>query len=167
MVDAWSPAVRRRAVEVEFAAAPQLVVGVNGKIAESEEEETLLLKSVQSVEERYPLLAAEDWVIESVLAENKSGPETIAEVTCPVPFPVKSPPKVVEPVPPKLVAIVVEPITEPFALVVRMEEAMLVMARFVVVACWREVFPETVSVEASVAAPLTLRRALIVVEAER
>ena len=50
--EACRPAVRRRVVEVELTAVAQLVLGVNGKIAESEDEETLLLKSDQSVELR-------------------------------------------------------------------------------------------------------------------
>jgi hypothetical protein len=47
-------------VEVEFAAVAPKVVGVNGKIAVREEEETLLLKVVQSVEDRKPFVEAPD-----------------------------------------------------------------------------------------------------------
>ena len=50
--EAERPPARRRSVEVEFAFVPKDVVGVNGKIEESEELEILLLKSDQSVEER-------------------------------------------------------------------------------------------------------------------
>ena len=52
VLEAWSPAVSKSVVDVELTAAFQLVVGVNGKIAVSDDEETLLLKRVQSVEER-------------------------------------------------------------------------------------------------------------------
>src|SRR3954466_11389600 len=60
--------------------------------------------------------------MESVLFANDSGPLTNADVSWPVPLPVSKPPSVVEPVPPKLTASVVEPTTLPFASVVRMEE---------------------------------------------
>ncbi len=46
------PTVKPMRVEVELAAVAPKVVGVKGKIAESDELETLLLKSDQSVEER-------------------------------------------------------------------------------------------------------------------
>jgi hypothetical protein len=54
--------------------------------------------------------------MERVLAEKSKGPETMAEVTCPVPLPVRRPPRVVDPVPPKLVAMVEEATTAPTAL---------------------------------------------------
>jgi len=130
VVDAWSPAVSNRAVEVEFATAPQFVVGVNGKIAESDEEETLLLKVVQSPDARKPFVEPFACVMDKVFAEKLRGPETIAAVRAPVPFPVRRPPKVVEPVPPKLVASVVEPMTEPLPFVVKMEDVIFVMAKF-------------------------------------
>ena len=102
--------------------------------------------------------------MESVLAENESGPETIAEVTCPVPLPVKSPPSVVEPVPPKEVAMVVVAMTLPCAFANKIELVMLVIARLVVVACWRDVLPETVREELALSAPPTFRTLLMVVE---
>ena len=62
--------------------------------------------------------------MESVLPENESGPEIPAAVKGPVPFPVSNPPSVVEPVPPKLTASVVDPTTLPVVSVVRIEEVM-------------------------------------------
>ena len=56
--DAWIPFVNQIGVEVELAAAPKLVVGVNGKICESDELDTLLLKVVQSAKVRKPLVDA-------------------------------------------------------------------------------------------------------------
>ena len=73
---------------------------MNGKIWESEEEDTLLLKVVQSVEERYPLVVELAWEIESVEPEKLSGPETVAVSKLPVPLPTRRPVSVVEPVPP-------------------------------------------------------------------
>ena len=72
--------------------------------------------------------------MESVLFANDKGPEKSAEVTCPVPFPVRRPPRVVEPVPPKLVESVVVPMTEPLLLVRRRALVILLMAKLVVVA---------------------------------
>ena len=46
------PCVKPMSVEVEFALVAPKVVGVKGKMDESDEEEILLLKRVQSVEER-------------------------------------------------------------------------------------------------------------------
>ena len=69
-----------------------------------------------------------------MLPEKSKGPETIAEVTCPVPFPVRRPPRVVLPVPPKLVASVVVAMTEPSAFVVRSAEGTPEMANCEVVA---------------------------------
>ena len=108
---------------------------VNGKILVSDELDTLLLKRDQSVEERKPLPAAEACVIESVFPENERGPVTEAEVIAPVPLPVRRPPRVVLPVPPKFTATVVEPITDPFALANKSEFAMVEMAKLVEVAC--------------------------------
>ena len=56
--DAWSPCWNQMGVEVALAAALKLVVGVKGKIPVSEEEETLLLKVLQSAEARQPKTAA-------------------------------------------------------------------------------------------------------------
>ena len=105
-----------------------------------------------------------DWDIERVLFAKESGPEKRDEVTCPVPFPVRRPPKVVEPVPPKPTETVVVPMTLPWPFPKRMEFAMVEMARLVVVACWREELPRTVRVPLALRAPPTLRRDAIVVE---
>ena len=51
--------------------------------------------------------------MERVLEENESGAETVAEVRAPVPLPVRRPPRVVEPVPPKVVEMVEEAETTP------------------------------------------------------
>ena len=56
--DAWIPFVNQIGVEVELAAAPKFVVGVNGKICASDDEEILLLKVVQSAKVRKPLVVA-------------------------------------------------------------------------------------------------------------
>jgi hypothetical protein len=90
------------------------------------------------------LVPADDWVIESVLLVKDKGPEMTAEVTCPVPLPVKRPPRVVEPVPPRLTATVVVPMTEPLELVKRSELVMFAIARFVVVAACALKLPATV-----------------------
>jgi hypothetical protein len=87
-----------------------------------------------------------------VLAEKRSGEETTALVTCPVPLPVRMPPKVVEAVPPfatatvperKLAPMEVVETTLPLALVERSAEARLVKPKEVVVALvvvdWRAV----------------------------
>ena len=58
--------------------------------------------------------------MESVLFANESGPEIMAEVIEP-PAPARSPPSVVEPVPPKLTARVVVPLVIPVAPVKMME----------------------------------------------
>jgi hypothetical protein len=50
--EAKRPPWNQIGVEVAFAAAPKFVVAVNGKIAVKLDDETLLLKSVQSVLER-------------------------------------------------------------------------------------------------------------------
>ena len=84
--------------------------------------------------------------MERVFPENERGEEMVAEVTWPVPLPVRRPPKVVEPVPPKLVASVVVPMTGPELLVYRREEVIDVTARLVEVACFKEVLPRTVKV---------------------
>lgn len=80
------------------------------------------------------MFANDDCVIESELPEKTSGEETVAEVSGPVPLPVRIPPRVVEPVPPKLVARVVVAMMEPVELAKRSEEVIPVMARLVVVA---------------------------------
>ena len=54
----------------------------------------------------------------------ESGPEIAALPTGDVPLPINIPPKVVEPVPPKLTASVVLPTTFPLVSVVRIEEVM-------------------------------------------
>jgi hypothetical protein len=72
--------------------------------------------------------------MERVLAEKLRGPETTAEVTAPVPFPVRRPPKVVEPVPPKEVATVVVAMTPPVELVKRRALVIEEIANFEVVA---------------------------------
>ena len=87
-------------VEVAFALVEPNVVGVNGNICASEEDEILLLKVVQSVDERYPSAEFVAWVIDSVEPENESGPDTVAVRSEPVPLPTKRPVSVVEPVPP-------------------------------------------------------------------
>src|SRR4051812_47694632 len=98
--EAWSPLVNQIGVEVELAAAPKLVVGVNGKICARDDEEILLLKVVQSLLLRYPLVELVAWVMESVEPENARGPETVAVKSEPVPLPTRRPESVVEPVPP-------------------------------------------------------------------
>ena len=110
------------------------------------------------------MVAADDCEMERVLVEKLRGPETTAEVTCPMPFPVKRPPNVVDPVPPKLVVSVVEPMTEPFALAKRKEEAMEEMARLVEVACEVVALPRTVRLEPKETAPETESVELMVVE---
>src|SRR6266481_2350090 len=67
---------------------------------ESEVEDILLLKVAKSVAERKPFCARVAWLIASVLPLKVSGAETVAEVSAPVPLPVRMPPSVVEPVPP-------------------------------------------------------------------
>ena len=64
------------------------------------EEPSLPLKRFQSEEERYPFWPLPATWIESVLLEKRSGEETLALVTAPVPLPERMPPKVVEAVPP-------------------------------------------------------------------
>jgi hypothetical protein len=59
-----------------------------------------VLKVLKSVELRYPLAPVLLWVMARVLPLKVKGAETVAEVTWPVPFPVKMPPRVVLPVPP-------------------------------------------------------------------
>ena len=92
------------------------------------------------------------------------GPEKSDDVTPPVPFPVRRPPSVVEPVPPKPTETVEVPMTLPWPLPKRMEFAMVEMARLVVVACWREELPRTVSVPLALRAPPTFKRDAMVVE---
>ena len=55
------------------------------------------------------------------MEEKLSGPDTIALVMAPVPLPVRRPPSVVEPVPPKLTASVVVPLTTPVEFANRIE----------------------------------------------
>jgi hypothetical protein len=105
--------------------------------------------------------------MERVFPVNESGEEIAAEVTCPVPLPERMPPKVVLPVPPKLVARVEEPMTEPLLLVVRIAEATFEIARLVVVAAEVVALPETTSELPKETAPLTLRSEAMVVEPER
>ena len=93
--------------------------------------------------------------------------EKRSEVTPPVPFPVKMPPRVVEPVPPKEVERVVVPMTEPEEFANRSEEAIEVIARLVVVACCSEELPRTVKVPFALRAPETLSKLAIVVEPVR
>lgn len=62
--------------------------------------EILLLNKFQSTDDRYPLFDPLAWLIASVLPTKLSGADTLADVTCPVPLPVRIPPKVVDPVPP-------------------------------------------------------------------
>ena len=50
--EACRPALNQIGVEVELASAPKLVVEVKGNICERDEEDILLLKMVQSAEER-------------------------------------------------------------------------------------------------------------------
>ena len=66
----------------------------------SEEEETLLLKRVKSVEERYPSVEREDWVIARVEPVRVSGAVSERVPTRAVPFPKRIPESVLEPVPP-------------------------------------------------------------------
>ena len=56
--DAWIPDWNHIGDVVALVLAPKLVVGVNGKICESDELDTLLLKVVQSAEVRKPLVDA-------------------------------------------------------------------------------------------------------------
>ena len=64
----------------------------------------------------------------------------------PVPFPFKSPPSVVDPVPPKLTAMVVVPLVTPMLLVKRMEFWILEIVRAVVEAPpWRSERPVVVA----------------------
>jgi len=72
----------------------------SGKVAESEDDEILLLNKLQSLLLRYPFVDPLACEIESVLPENESGPLTLALVMAPVPLPVNNPPSVVLPVPP-------------------------------------------------------------------
>ena len=67
---------------------------------ESDVLEILLLNVLKSVEERYPFVPVVDWVMARVLPEKVRGALMVAEVSCPVPFPVRMPPRVVLPVPP-------------------------------------------------------------------
>jgi hypothetical protein len=80
--------------------APVAEVYESGKVAESEVDEILLLKVVQSPEARKPFVEPLACEIESVFAEKERGEETIADVIWLVPLPVRSPPSVVEAVPP-------------------------------------------------------------------
>jgi hypothetical protein len=61
---------------------PVLLLYASGYVAESEVEEILLLKVVQSVDARKPLVEALACEMESVPAENESGPETVALLSC-------------------------------------------------------------------------------------
>ena len=88
-----------------------------------------------------------------VLPENVSGPETPADVTAPVPLPVRMPPKVVEPVPPLATASVpkidaalkVEVAeTTPCALVCKKPDGDPEMVRLVVEAVEKKPVPVTV-----------------------
>ena len=99
------------------------------------------------------------WVMERVFPVNDKGPFTIAEVICPVPFPVRRPPKVVEPVPPRLVASVVVPMTPPVELVKRSDEVMDEIARVVEVACDVVELPVTRMLPETVKGPTTVDEA--------
>src|SRR3989344_5520320 len=83
---------------------------------------SLPLKAVQSEVEIQPACRSLAVRHDSVLPANESPEPIEALVTGDVPFPVKMPPKVVEPVPPKLTASVVLPTTFPLVSVVRIEE---------------------------------------------
>lgn len=71
---------------------------------------------------------------ESVFAANESPLPIVALVSAPVPLPVKMPPRVVEPVPPKFTARVEVPATTPVEFVTRREFWMLETVRFEVLA---------------------------------
>lgn len=90
------------------------------------------LKEVQSPVERHPACKEEAARHEREFAENESPLPIEALVTGDVPPPVKIPPSVVEPVPPKLTASVVVPPTTPVASVTRSELLILETVRFVV-----------------------------------
>ena len=102
------------------------------------------MKRDQSVEERKPLVDPFACERESVLPLKRRGPEIVAAVMAPVPFPVRSPPKVVEPVPPKEVETVVVAMTEPVLLVKRRLLVIFEIAKLVEVACWSDELPLTV-----------------------
>jgi hypothetical protein len=61
--------------------------------------------------------------MERVLFANESGEEMAAEVMAPVPLPVRRPPSVVEPVPPKPTETEVVPMTLPCPFAKRTDEA--------------------------------------------
>lgn len=100
------------------------------------------------------------WDIDRVLLAKERGPEKSEEVTCPVPFPVRRPPRVVEPVPPKPTETVVVPMTEPFPLVKRREFAMLEIANVVEVADEVVALPVTINVPFTVELPFVRRPAV-------
>ena len=77
--------MRKRAVDVEFATAPKFVVGVNGKICERDDEETLLLKVVQSAAARQPK------VVEFAVSQSMSFAVTVMP-SPPVMVAVRTPP---------------------------------------------------------------------------
>src|SRR3989344_5571477 len=102
---------------------------------------SLPLKAVQSEVEIQPACRSLAVRHDSVLPANESPEPIEALVTGDVPFPVKMPPSVVLPVPPKLTASVDEPTTFPTASVVRSDEVMdvryvlPVLVKSVVLAC--------------------------------
>ena len=93
----------------------------------------------------------------SVLLENVSVEPMVAEVTGPVPLPVRMPPRVVEPVPPKFTESEEELITCPAELVVRRALARPVMMRFVV-----EAVPFTVRPPLVVPSPMVVEAAAMI-----
>ena len=128
--------------------------------AANDDEETFWLNSVQSVLERYPFAEPEACDIDRVLFAKLKGPEKSEDVTPPVPFPVRRPPSVVEPVPPKPTETDVVPMTLPWALAKRMDEARLEIANVVEVAEDVVAFPVTMSVPFTVELPLVRRPAV-------
>ena len=79
-------------MEVALAAVPKAVVGVKGKICDSEEDETLLLKVVQSAAARQPNTEAE------AVSQSMSLPVTVMP-SPPVMVAVRTPPTLVRMVP--------------------------------------------------------------------
>ena len=105
----------------------------------------MLLKRLQSPDERYPSLPLPDCDIESVVPLNERGPEIAALPTALVPLPINNPPSVVLPVPPKLTASVVDPTIFPAESVVKREDVIEVshvapvFVSIVVLACVKKV----------------------------
>ena len=97
---------------------------LNGYARPRDEEDTLLLKRDQSVDARQPLVP-EPAVEQSRVVPLKARPLPMATLfTGEVPLPARMPPRVVDPVPPKLTATDVVPLVTPVLLVKRMELVM-------------------------------------------